>query len=1088
MSTETSATFDPVETRVSFPALEEETLAFWRENDTFRRSVALREGGPNFSFYEGPPTANGRPGTHHILARVFKDLFPRYKTMRGYVVPRIAGWDCHGLPVEIEVEKQIGSKNKSDVEAYGVERFVQKCRESVLTYVSEFDRLTERIGYWCDLEHPYWTMDTTYMESVWNLLRRFWDDGMLYQGYKVVPYCPRCGTPLSTHEVAQGYKEINDQSTYVRLRLTDEALFGGPTSLLVWTTTPWTLPGNVAVAVNPGFTYALARQNDEQFIVAEALLNAVLGAGEYEVLHTFPATALLGRTYAPLFTFVQPDRPAYRIVAGEYVTADDGTGLVHIAPAFGEDDLEVGRANDLPVLQPVDLTGHFTADVTPFAGLAVKPRDAKQDKAADPVIIRYLKESGDLYRVQPYRHQYPHCWRCDTPLIYYALSTWFLGMSRLRDELLRTNEEVNWVPEHYKEGRFGTWLANVNDWALSRNRYWGTPLPVWVSETTGAMHCVGSLEELKALALDPVPDDLHRPYIDAVRIRSPHDGSVMRRVPEVIDTWFDSGAMPFAQFHYPFEHTAEFRRNFPADYICEAVDQTRGWFYSLHAIATALEHSPAYKNVICLGHILGPDGSKMSKSRGNVVDPWELMETHGADATRWYFFTAAPPGNPRRFSMDLVRETVSKFMLTLWNSYSFFVTYARLDGWTPHAAQGAPAAPPVAERPELDRWVLSELHQLIETVTGGMDAYDVTTSGRAIERFVDDLSNWYIRRSRRRFWKTEGDADKNAAYATLYECLVTVAHLLAPFTPFLAEAMYRNLVRRVEPDAVDSVHLRDWPVANLAYIDRTLSRDVRAVVQAVSLGRAARMKANLKVRQPLARLLVHARDGAEQEALMRLTDELKEELNVKAVEPLAAGEEVVSYRVRPNLPVLGPKYGKELGAIRAALAASDPNEVARHALAGEPFPLLANVTLEPDELLVDAVEREGYAVVEEGGYTVALDTALTPELVREGMARDLVRAVQDARKAAGLNIEDTIALWIDMDTENEDDSETRAMLDKYARYVSGETLATRFTVGPMPDGAATSSLMLGGVRLVVGLERTGTLRSGAARPRGEDEE
>jgi isoleucyl-tRNA synthetase len=1083
MSTKTQPTFNPVDTRVSFPALEEGILAFWRENDTFRKSIALRAGGPNFSFYEGPPTANGRPGTHHILARVFKDLFPRYKTMQGYQVPRIAGWDCHGLPVEIEVEKQIGSRNKSDIEAYGVERFIEKCRASVLTYVEEFDRLTERIGYWCDLEHPYWTMDTDYIESVWNLLRRFWDDGMLYQGYKIVPYCARCGTPLSTHEVAQGYKEITDQSAYVRVRLNDAVTFGGPTNLLIWTTAPWTLPANVAVAASPNLPYVLVRQAEEQFILAETLLDSVLGAGTYEVIRAVAPDELIGQTYRPIFAYFTPDKPAWRVVAGDFVTADDGTGLVHITPPFGQDDFNVGMANDLPIFQPVDLTGHFTAEVTDFAGLAVKPRDAKQDAPADPAIIRHLKESGALYRVQPYRHQYPHCWRCDTPLIYYALSTWFIAMSRERGELLRTNDEINWVPEHYKEGRFGTWLANVNDWALSRNRYWGTPLPVWISETTGGAHCIGSLAELRELALDPLPDDLHRPYIDTVRIRSPHDGSVMRRVPEVIDTWFDSGSMPFAQFHYPFEHAAEFKRDFPADYICEAVDQTRGWFYSLHAIATALEHSPAYKNVICLGHILGPDGSKMSKSRGNVVDPWELMETHGADATRWYFFTAAPPGNPRRFSMDLVRETVAKFMLTLWNSYSFFVTYARLDGWTP-----ATPALPVSERPELDRWVLSELHQLIETVTAGMEAYDVTTSGRAIERFVDDLSNWYIRRSRRRFWKTESDADKNAAYATLYECLVTVAHLLAPFTPFLAEAMYQNLVRRVEPDAADSVHLRDWPAANVALIDRELSRDVRAVVQTVSLGRAARMKATLKVRQPLARLLIHARDADEQEALMRLADQLKEELNVKAVEPLAAGEDVVSYRVRPNLPALGPKYGKQLGGIRAALAALDPNDVARRVAAGGSVPVTAAIALEPDELLVDAVEREGYAVIEEGGYTVALDIALTPELVREGMARDLVRAIQDARKAAGLNIADTIALWVAMDTENEDDTETRTMLDEYAGYVSDETLATRFTIAPVPDGAATAAVTLGGVSLVIGLEKSGTLAGGSARPVSEEEE
>jgi isoleucyl-tRNA synthetase len=732
----------------------------------------------------------------------------------------------------------------------------------------------------------------------------------------------------------------------------------------------------------------------------------------------------------------------------------------------------------------VDQAGRFTAEVTDFAGLAVKPLDPRQNRPADPAIIRQLTERGILYKTQQYRHQYPHCWRCDTPLIYYALSTWFIGMSHLRDEMVRTNDQINWVPEHFKEGRFGTWVANANDWALSRNRYWGTPLPIWVSETTGDAHCIGSLAELKELALDPVPDDLHRPWIDSVRIRSPRDGSVMRRVPEVIDTWFDSGAMPFAQFHYPFEGKEEFWRDFPADYICEAVDQTRGWFYSLHAIATGLEEQPAYRNVICIGHVLGADGMKMSKSRGNAVDPWELMNAHGADATRWYFFTSAPPGNPRRFSTDIVRDTVAKFMLTLWNSYAFFVTYARLDGWTP----GTPALP-VAERTELDRWILSELHQLIGTVTDGLDAYDVTTSGRAIERFVDDLSNWYIRRSRRRFWKTESDADKNAAYATLYECLVTVAHLLAPYTPFLAETMYRNLVRTMDPDAAGSVHLRDWPVANEALIDRSLSRDIRAVVQTVSLGRAARMKANLKVRQPLARLLVHARDAMEQDALMRLVEQIREELNVKAVEPLASGEEVVNYRVRPNLPVLGPKYGKQLGAIRAALAAMDPNDVARRAAAGVLVPVADDISLEPDELLVDAVEREGYAVMEGDGYTVALDTALTPALVREGMARDLVRAIQDARKAAGLDIADTINLWIDMDTENEDDTETRIMLDEYRQYITGETLATQFTIGPVPESAATTRVVIGGVPLVIALERSGTI-SGAATARAQldDEE
>ncbi len=1068
MTSTQAPAFDPVDTRVSFPKLEEGILEFWREGDTFRESVRRREGGPRFAFYEGPPTANGRPGTHHILARAFKDLFPRYKTMRGHYVPRIAGWDCHGLPVEVEVEKRIGSRGKEDIEAFGVEKFVDLCRESVRQYVSEFDRLTERMGYWCDLEHPYWTMDSAYIESVWSLLRRFYDKDLLTQGYKVVPYCPRCGTPLSTHEVAQGYKEVDDLSVYVRMPLKDTGRFGGPTDLLIWTTTPWTVPGNIAVTINPALSYVVARQGEARYVLAEALVHHVLG-DDHEVVRHVAADELLGMEYEPPYAFLPADKPAWRIVVGDYVTAEQGTGLVHIA-VYGEDDLAALYANDLPLIQTVDSHGRFVPEVTPFAGMRVKPKEGTGETDADPPIVADLRERGLLYRAERYRHQYPHCWRCDTPLIYYPRTSWFLGMASLRDELVRTNNQINWVPEHYREGRFGQWLANANDWAISRNRYWGTPLPVWISETTGAIHCIGSVEELRRLALDPVPDDLHRPYIDRVRISSPVDGSVMHRVPDVIDVWFDSGAMPFAQHHYPFEGQAEFRRDFPADYICEAVDQTRGWFYSLHAIATALEGSPAYTNVICLGHILGADGQKMSKSRGNAVDPWELMDVHGADATRWYFFTAAPPGNPRRFSMDIVRETVSKFLLTLWNSYAFFTTYARLDGWTPDQP-----APPVAERPELDRWMLSELHQLIETVTTGMDTYDVTGSGRAIERFVDDLSNWYIRRSRRRFWKAEGDADKVSAYATLYECLVTVAQLLAPFTPFVAEAMYRNLAAGVRADAPESVHLSDWPVANPALIDADLNRDVRAVITAVSLGRAARAKANLKVRQPLARLLVRAREPGVQEALLRLASQIMEELNVKAVEPLEAGEQVVSYRVRPNLPLLGPKYGKQLGAIRAGLAALDPNAVARLAAAGEPVQVTPDIALAPDELLVDATEREGYAVVEveDSGFTVALNTTLTPALVREGLARDLVRAVQDARKAAGLRIEDTIALYVGGASDD-----VTAMLSEYGGYVRGETLATELTHSPAPTGVYTANTTLGGAALTLGLAVTGHVSGG----------
>jgi len=1049
--------YRPVDPGQSFPALEERILAWWKEHRIFEKSVELRQGRPEWVFYEGPPTANGKPGAHHVLARIFKDIYPRFRTMRGNFVARKAGWDCHGLPVELEIEKRLGMTGKGDIEAYGIAEFNRLCKESVTEYVDDWKRLTERIGFWIDLDDAYWTMTDDYIESEWWILADLWKKGLLDQDYKVVPYCPRCGTALSSHELAMGYKDVIDPSIYVRFPLlgadaggdaTQAGVSGvaapeARTSLLVWTTTPWTLVSNVAAAVGGGVTYARARMGDEHLILAADLVESVLGS-EAEVLETFLGTELLGRRYAPPFSFVAPGKPAWRVVAGDFVSTAEGTGIVHIAPAFGADDMAVGRANDLPVIMPVDDDVKFTDQVPPYAGRFVKD--------ADESIIADLDEAGILFSRRPYSHSYPHCWRCDTPLIYYAKTAWYVRTTARKADLLASNEEVNWYPEHIKHGRFGDWLENNIDWSLSRERYWGTPLPVWQC-AEGHDHCVGSRAELAELCgRDLTGMELHRPYVDKVHFPCPTCGSEAKRVPEVIDAWFDSGSMPVAQWHQPFENREVFERRFPADFICEAIDQTRGWFYSLIAISALLYGHSSYRNVVCLGHILDADGHKMSKRLGNIVDPWSILDTQGADALRWYLFTVSSPWFARRFSPDAIDEVIRKFVLTLWNTYSFYTLYANIDQFDPRQHDV-----PVAERTLMDRWILAELHLLTRTVTDGLENYDAFSTGRAINEFVDELSNWYVRRSRRRFWKSESDTDKVAAYLTLYECLVTLAQLLAPYMPFMAEELYQNLVGERYADAVESVHLCDWPEADAALIDEDLSFRMGVARKAVNLGRAARMVVQLKVRQPLATALV-ACDARQRAALESLSDVVTEELNVKELAFVASATDLVSFQVKANYRTLGPRFGKAMPEAAAAVAALDGADVARRLAAAEPVKIVVGGTeeeLRADDLLVETRQREGFAVQDEADLVVGLLTTLSPELQREGLARELVHHVQNTRKAAGFRIEDRISLAID------GPDAVVAMLAEYCEWVKRETLSTDVVVSQSPEADAALLVQAG---------------------------
>ena len=1046
--TEGMTGFADVPSRYDGVKLEEEVLALWREHDMFNVAQRQHEGRPLYCWNEGPPTANGRPGIHHVLARTFKDIFPRFKHMQGYHCPRKAGWDTHGLPVEHEIEKELGIFDKAEIERQvGVAEFTRRCRESVMRYIGDWERMTERMGFWVNMGDAYYTLDNSFIESVWWLLRQIWDKDLIHQGYKVVPYDPRIGATLSSHEVALGYKEVEDPSVYVRFPVEGAER----ASFLVWTTTPWTLPSNLALAVHPEVDYVFVRTGsapgaessgaapvadssesarsggppgDETLILAEALVGAVLRDAEHTVEKRVKGADLEGMRYTRLFDHLPADGPICRVWAADFVTIEDGTGIVHCAPAYGEDDIRLCQAKGLPVVHGVGLDGCFLPEVEPVAG--------KFFKDADPILIADLEARGLMYRAERYLHNYPHGWRTGDPLIYYAKHAWYIGTSRIRDRMVELNRTINWVPETIRDGRFGNWLANNVDWALSRERFWGTPLPVW-TDGEGDFMCIGSVAELEALCGRSLKEvDLHRPAVDEITFVHPDNGRTYRRVPEVIDCWFDSGAMSYAQFHYPFENRELFASRFPADYICEAIDQTRGWFYSLHAIAALVSDSVAYRNCICLAHIVDKDGKKMSKSIGNIVDPYDVFDHVGADPLRWYLACRIAPEVQKRISVDFVRGVASGFINTWWNTYAFFVMYAKLD--RVDVTQDVP----LAERPEIDRWALALLHRTVAGVTNALEAYDVLTAGRAIESFVDQLSNWYVRRNRRRFWKSAAGPDKQAAYLTLYECLHTANRLMAPIMPFITEAVHRNLVRGVDDTAPLSVHMSEWPVPDPAARNDALIAEIDVVQRVVGLGRAARNSSGVRVRQPLSRLLVRTPDEASATFVVRHEAQILEELNVKGVEMLAPDAELVSYRIKPNLPRIGKRFGKRVPAIRDALAAADGSAIAASVAAGRTFEVQAGgetVTFEPEDVLVESTSAEGYSSAEEGGYLVGLDTTLTEALVREGLARELVRTVQEARKQAGLDVSDRITLRIDGTPE------VAAALDAHREYVMEETLA-----------------------------------------------
>ena len=1044
--------FREVDSRYDGVRIEEEILGWWRAEKVFEACQRETEGRPLYVWNEGPPTANGRPGIHHVLARTFKDMFPRYKAMRGYHCPRRAGWDTHGLPVEHEIEKELGIFDKSRIEReVGVEEFTRRCRESVMRYIGDWERMTERMGFWVDMANAYYTLDNDYIESVWRLLKDIWDKDLLYRGYKVVPYDPRIGATLSSHEVSLGYQEVEDPSVYVRFPLADAPGSGfasgtGPNagsgtgsgttagsrvSFLVWTTTPWTLPSNLALAVHPDVDYAWVRDGDEVLVLAAARVQEVLGDGAGPIERTVKGRDLDGLRYEPPFDFLDPGPEAseavHRVRTADFVTTDDGTGVVHAAPAYGADDLRLGTEHGLPVLHGVGLDGCFLPEVEPVAGRFFKD--------ADPVLIELLRASGRLYRAETHVHNYPHGWRTGDPLIYYAKDAWYIRTTARRDRLVELNRTINWVPKHVRDGRFGNWLEHNVDWALSRERFWGTPLPIW---TDGAddFICIGSRAELERLCGSGLGDvDLHRPAVDEVEFVHPDNGRTYRRVPEVIDCWFDSGAMSYAQWHWPFENPERFEEGFPADYICEAVDQTRGWFYTLHAISTLVSDSVAYRNCICLGHIVDKDGKKMSKSVGNIVDPWDVFDRVGADPLRWYLSARIAPGAQKRVSIDLVREVAQTFINTWWNTYAFFVLYARLD------EVDVTEDVPVDRRPEIDRWILALAQRTIETVTGCMDDYDAQGAGRAIEAFVDQLSNWYVRRNRRRFWKAAAGRDKQSAYLTLYECLDATNRMTAPFMPFTAEAIHANLVRTVRADAAASVHVARWPEVDEARRNDSLIADFNAAHQVVALGRAARNASRVRVRQPLPRLLVRVPDRAAADAVTRLESHILEELNIKRLELAAQDADLVQYRIRPNLPRVGRRHGRLIPAIRQAL--EDAPHATRRAIAravaeGGTYHLETDgetLEFEAEDFLVESTSAEGYSSAEEGGFLVGLDTRVDEPLRREGLAREIVRTVQEARKQAGLEVSDRIRLSVS------GTDAIAAALEEHREYVMEETLS-----------------------------------------------
>ncbi|MBU1107822.1 MAG: isoleucine--tRNA ligase [Candidatus Riflebacteria bacterium] len=1004
---------------------EEEILKYWEQENIFKKSMTNRAGAKKFVFFEGPPTANGTPHPGHVLTKAMKDLIPRYKTMCGYHVGRKAGWDTHGLPVELEVEKQLGIENKLDIEKYGIENFIKKCRESVFKYETQWREMVTRGGFWVDMEEPYVTCSNNYIESIWWMLGQFWKEDMLYEGHKVVPYCTRCGTTLSSHEVAQGYREVEDPSVYVRFAIKDQA----NTSFLVWTTTPWTLISNVALAVGKEIDYVKVKLNDEFLILAKARLEVLKGEGE--VIETFKGEQLLNVEYHQLFTFVKPDKRAHYVIAGDFVTTGDGSGIVHIAPAFGEDDYRVGKENNLPVIQPVGLDGKFRDEVEPWKGQFVK--------TADPAIIKDLKENGKLFASGRIKHTYPFCWRCESPLLYYARHSWFIRTTAFKDEVLRNNELINWFPAHIKEGRFLNFLENMIDWAISRDRYWGTPLPIWVCKDCKHHHLVDSIANLKELGRN-VPDDieLHKPYVDQLELSCPKCQGMMKRVPEVIDCWFDSGAMHTAQWHYPFENKEVFEENFPADFICEAVDQTRGWFYSLLVTSTFLHKAPPYKNVVVLGLICDKNGVKMSKSKGNVLDCMSLFDKYGADAVRWSLYSGTAPWNTRRFYEEAISEAQKRYLGTLQNVYSFFVLYANIENFDPKQA-----SVPISERSEIDRWIISRYNHTVEEVRKAMDRYEVVWATGYMEKFVDDLSNWYVRRSRRRFWSSEKSVDQRSAFITLYEVLTGMARLTAPFTPFISEDIYRNLVARADELAPESVHLTDFPVADVALIDEQLERRMEFIMKVVQLGRAARNEANLKVRQPLAEMKVVVADDFERDALKVMEHLLQEELNIKNVCSISDSTSLVKYVAKPNFRTLGqgPLKGM-IPQIKAHLESVDGNKVRKQLESGGyEFTLDGKpVTLKPEEVELQALASEEYSLQTEGKLSIALKKVLSRELILEGLARELVNKIQFMRKELGFDIIDRIKVGYEV-LDADQKSEIDDTISQFGSYIAQETLA-----------------------------------------------
>ena len=1031
---EESVVYQKVDTNLNFVDREKQVEKFWKENHIFEKSMEDRKDDPTYMFYDGPPTANGKPHIGHVLTRVIKDMIPRYRTMKGYMVPRKAGWDTHGLPVELEVEKKLGLDGKEQIEEYGMEPFIQQCKESVWKYKGMWEDFSSTVGFWADMENPYVTYHDDYIESEWWALKEIWNKKLLYKGFKIVPYCPRCGTPLSAQEVSQGYKTVKERSAIVRFKVVGEDAY-----FLAWTTTPWTLPSNVALCVNPTETYCKVKAADGYtYYMAEALLDKVLGklgseeTPAYEVLEKYVGKDLEYKEYEPLFACAgeaaaKQKKKAHFVTADNYVTMSDGTGIVHIAPAFGEDDSRVGRDYDLPFVQFVDGKGDMTAE-TPYAGVFVKK--------ADPLVLQDLDKEGKLFDAPKFEHDYPHCWRCDTPLIYYARESWFIKMTAVKDDLIRNNNTINWIPESIGKGRFGDWLENVQDWGISRNRYWGTPLNIWQCEC-GHMHSIGSRQELFEMSGDERAKtvELHRPYIDEITLKCPECGGTMHRVPEVIDCWFDSGAMPFAQHHYPFENKELFEKQFPADFISEAVDQTRGWFYSLLAESTILFNQAPYKNVIVLGHVQDENGQKMSKSKGNAVDPFDALEKYGADAIRWYFYINSAPWLPNRFHGKAVQEGQRKFMGTLWNTYAFFVLYANIDNFDP-----TKYTLDYDNLPIMDKWLLSKLNSVVKTVDDCLANYKIPESARALQEFVDEMSNWYVRRSRERFWAKGMEQDKINAYMTLYTALVTISKAAAPMIPFMTEEIYQNLVRSVDKDAIESIHLCDFPKVEEAWINKELEDDMEELLKIVVLGRAARNTANIKNRQPIGTMYIKA----DKEMGQFYTDIIADELNVKEVKFANDVESFISYSFKPQLRTVGPKYGKLLNGIRTALAEINGTEAMNELRSTGLLTLDINgnkVELSEEDLLIETAQTEGYVTEADGDISVVLDTNLTPELIEEGFVREIVSKVQTMRKEAGFEVMDKIHIYA------KDNDRILELMKNHKEEIMSEVLAEDMTLG-----------------------------------------